>query len=108
MKNDSKHIHTWIKHHIWQGVEHFYLIEDNSNDNTKENLQEYIDIGIVTYYFRPGPKVNNYRWVFEKIKKTTEWVAICDVNEYFYGVEMSLCRKLDEFKDTNLILCNLY
>ena len=108
IKNVSKYIHTWLKHHIWQGVEHFYLIDDDSNDDIKEKLQEYIDLGIVSYYYKPGFKVNNYRWLFENIKKEMEWLLICDIEDYFYCLETSLSNKINEFKNTNILLSNLY
>lgn len=108
IKNVSNSIHTWLNHHIWQGVEHFYIIDDDSNDDIKEKLQEYIDLGVVSYYYKPGFKLNNYRWLFEKINTEMDWLIICDIEDYFYGVEMSLSNKLYELKNINIILCNLY
>ena len=52
-KNETMNLKLWIEHYLWQGVEHFYLIDNGSNDNPLSILQEYIDNGIVTYYFLP-------------------------------------------------------
>ena len=36
-KNESQGIKEWIEHYLNHGVEHFYLINDNSNDNYLES-----------------------------------------------------------------------
>ena len=32
-KNEEHIIKEWIEHYLYHGVEHFYLIDDNSDDN---------------------------------------------------------------------------
>ena len=41
-KNESHSIKEWIKHYLYHGVEHFYLIDDGSTDNYLEEIQEFI------------------------------------------------------------------
>ena len=40
IKNEAKHIIDFIEHYIIQGVEHFYIIDNNSDDNLKEILEK--------------------------------------------------------------------
>ena len=49
-KNEEDILDEWIRHHLWQGVEHFYLINNGSTDNYLEILQPYIDSQKVTLY----------------------------------------------------------
>jgi glycosyltransferase involved in cell wall biosynthesis len=41
-KNETMNLKIWIEHYLWQGVEHFYLIDNGSDDNPLNILQEYI------------------------------------------------------------------
>jgi glycosyltransferase involved in cell wall biosynthesis len=108
-QNEELRLRAWLHHHIWQGVQHFFLIDDNSSDNSKEVLQEFIDNGIITYFTRSGSKVDNYRWLFDKIKGKAKWIAVCDVNEYFYGVNKKLVKALKQINpQLNIILCNKF
>ena len=52
-KNETMNLKVWIEHYLWQGVEHFYLIDNGSTDNPLSILQEYINRGIVSYYYKP-------------------------------------------------------
>ena len=40
-KNESHILEEWLLHYIYHGVEHFYLINDNSNDNFIEIINKY-------------------------------------------------------------------
>lgn len=37
-KNEADILSEWMEHHMWQGVEHFYLITNNSTDRWAEAL----------------------------------------------------------------------
>ena len=93
-KNETMNLKLWIDHYLWQGVDHFYLIDNGSNDNPLSVLQEYIDKGIVSYYFLPEQykQVEHYRFVFDKanLKKETYWLVVCDLDEFFFGVDKTL------------------
>ena len=110
-KNETMNLKLWIEHYLWQGVEHFYLIDNDSNDNPLTILQEYIDKGIVTYYFLPEKykQPEHYRYVFdnEQLKQKTKWLIVADLDEFFYGVDRTLkikIKSLDNYYD--YILCN--
>ena len=51
-KNEIMNLKVWIEHYLWQGVDHFYLIDNGSTDNPLHILQEYINKGIVSYYYK--------------------------------------------------------
>ena len=112
-KNETMNLKLWIEHYLWQGVEHFYLIDNDSTDEPLSILQEYIDKGIVTYYSLPErhKQPEHYRFVFdnENLKEKTKWLAVCDLDEFFYGVDKKLTtniQRLDPYY--HYILCNWY
>ena len=109
-KNETLNLKMWIEHYLWQGVEHLYLIDNGSTDNPLQILQEYIDKGCVTYYYNDKKFVQaeHYRYVFDtyKLKEETFWLAICDLDEFFYGVDKKLAIKLKTLEYFNVIYCN--
>jgi hypothetical protein len=109
-KNETMNLKTWIEHYLWQGINHFYLIDNGSDDNPLLILQNYIDKGLVTYYFLPEKykQIQHYRYIFDKenLKNKTYWLAICDLDEFFYGVDNKLSTKLKQLDYFNVIYCN--
>jgi len=110
-KNETMNLKIWLEHYLWQGVEHFYLIDNGSDDNPLSILQEYIDKGIITYFYLPEKhkQVEHYRYVFDKenLKQKTFWLAVCDLDEFFYGVDKKLSTKLRALQSSfNYVLCN--
>lgn len=93
-KNETMNLKIWLEHYLWQGVEHFYLIDNGSTDKPLSILQEYIDKNIVTYFYLPQKykQEQHYRYVFdkEKLKQKTRWLAVCDLDEFFYGANQKL------------------
>ena len=111
-KNETMNLRVWLEHYLWQGVEHFYLIDNGSTDEPLSILQKYIDAGVVTYYFRNEKyqQVQHYRYVFdnENLKEKTKWLCICDLDEFFFGTRKKLIDSLDEFNNYNVIYTNSY
>jgi hypothetical protein len=56
MYNEGFYLREWVLYHLLVGVQHFYLYDNDSNDNTREALQPFIERGIVTYIPLPGEK----------------------------------------------------
>lgn len=112
-KNETMNLKLWLDHHIWQGVEHFYLIDNESTDNPMPILKDYIEKGIVSYFYRPekASQVKNYRNIFANHiwqKRKTYWLAVIDLDEFLYGVDHKLVSKLKTLEYYNLIYCNWY
>ena len=109
-KNETMNLKMWLDHYLWQGVDHFYLIDNGSDDNPLDILKEYIDKNIVTYYYKPEKhkQVEHYRFVFDnaKLKNNTYWLIISDLDEFFYGTDKKLITNLKKLEFYNVIYCN--
>jgi hypothetical protein len=84
----------WIEHYLNQGAEHFYLINDNSTDNTLQILEPYIELGLVTLYtsLEPQPHYLGYQramynqYILPHLnKKDTKWLLMCDLDEFVWS-----------------------
>jgi hypothetical protein len=90
-KNEGLAMVEWIEHHLYHGVEHFYLIDDNqSTDDSVERLQPYIDRGLVTLYsvnvpYFLGRQSMMYTHYILPHLKETEWMLMIDLDEFVWS-----------------------
>jgi hypothetical protein len=90
-KNESQVIKEWIEHYLSEGVCHFYLIDNGSDDDYFSKISPYIEIGLITLvkdsYRQPiGTQDVLYnKHYLSKIKHESEWIIVVDVDEYIYG-----------------------
>ena len=87
-KNEGPYIREWIEWHRKQGVEKFYIYDNESTDNTKEVLAPYIESGLVDYTFFPGRKkqLAAYDDCFERHRLESRWLAVIDLDEFIVPV----------------------
>jgi hypothetical protein len=88
-KNESMIIKNWIEHYLREGVEHFYLIDNGSTDDYYEKIKVY-DKYITLTKDRTRLIKGTQTFLFNKIyleiiKKETNWIIICDIDEYIYA-----------------------
>ena len=89
-------IDEWFQHHIWQGVEYFYIIDNDSTDNTKNIIQKYVDAGVASYYYRPEryKQSDHYNYIYENYARNeSEWIAIIDIDEFMYNRQKGMNMK---------------
>lgn len=110
-KNETLNLKIWLDHHLSQGVQHFFLIDNGSTDNPLRILNPYIQKGIVSYFFRPEKysQIKNYREIFaKKIWFKSYWLAVIDLDEFLYGLDKRLSKKLRSLHYYNVIYCNWF
>lgn len=84
-KNEAPFLKEWIDYHTVVGVDHFYLYNNNSDDNYKEVLDPYIRQGIVTLIEWPyqNSQFKAYKHCYENFRNETNWVSFLDADEFF-------------------------
>ena len=109
-KNETLNLKLWIEHYLWQGVEHFYLIDNDSTDNPELILNEYIEKGIITLYKLPEKhkQVEHYKtiWINENISSQTEWLIMADLDEFWFSPNNKLINIIDNYNDYDVIYSN--
>ena len=83
-KNECHIMNEFIKHYINQGVEHFFLIDNGSNDNYLDILKKFNNITLEINPDRPF-QVQHYNNYFLKACKKYDWVIVCDFDEFIYS-----------------------
>jgi len=98
IKNEAKYMEEFLQHHINQGVDHFYIISNNSDDNIEEVINNSLyksnvtliidnrDMGILT---NDSSALGHQQLIVENlynlIKEETEWAILVDADEFVYG-----------------------
>ena len=109
IKNEAMYLKEWLEFYLLQGVDHFYIYDNESSDNIKEVLQPYIEKGLVTYDLFVG-RSNNiqsqvYNEAIEKYKNETKWFAPLDTDEFAYAPNYkSLAEYLKDNEKYNQIV----
>lgn len=98
-KNESNSIREWMEHYLKHGVEHFYLIDDGSIDDSIEKILDYLHSGIVTLYqvtcpYYLGRQRNMYMQFIHPHVKETQWLIMVDMDEYLWSKESMDLKKL--------------
>jgi len=91
-RNEATIMEEWIKHHVDEGVDHFYLINNQSTDNYSEILARYKDK--ITLYQHDkvynvdaiektfGGQIKSYEMVLPDIKE--DWLYVVDLDVFAY------------------------
>lgn len=88
-KNESHILSEWIQHYLIRGIDHIYLINDNSTDNFLPIIEAFA--GKVTLFHNDivtgnlGRQDQLYEKYFRPILSQTEWMAILDLDEFLYS-----------------------
>ena len=108
MKNEAMNLKIWIDHYIWQGVNHIYIIDNNSDDTSVQIIEDLINNGYpITLYklFEKHKQVEYYRYVYdkEKLQEKTKWLIVADLDEFFYCNNSKISNELKYFEDFDYI-----
>lgn len=96
-QNDADWLPEWIEFHERQGVEHFYLYNNFSQDHYKEILQPYVTSGLVEVidWKKHSESIADFTLVqcgayqdcIKKIGSKAKWCAIIDTDEFLFSTE---------------------
>jgi len=83
-KDEGHYIREWVEYYLHAGVDHFFIYDNDSTDNQKEAIQDYIDQGIVEYIMWPGKEMQKPMMAdaIEKARYTSRYFTMVDVDEF--------------------------
>lgn len=98
IKNEKKYMDVFIKHYLLQGVDHIYIINNNSCDGIEDFIDNHIFRKSITLLndnrdleiLQSNEGTNGHRKLMNDnlyylIKQETEWAIILDADEFMYG-----------------------
>ncbi|KAJ8598208.1 hypothetical protein CTAYLR_005541 [Chrysophaeum taylorii] len=85
-KNEADVLGEWLEHYLWQGVTHFYLMDNNSTDDWEAVVAPYASyVTSVRNATRHIQKELLTEWALPHLRDEARWVAQVDADEYFYA-----------------------
>ena len=89
IRNEAANIFEWVDFHLLAGVDHIYLYDNGSTDNTHEILQEFVLSGKVTITHWPtafyhATQIFAYTHSAVSHKSEVEWMAFIDADEFLF------------------------
>lgn len=99
IKNEGHYLKEWIDYHIAAGVDHFYLYDNESSDDTREILKPYIEDRLVDLFSVSGEDMQMpaYNDAVRKFKFTTRYMAFIDVADFIFPkTSQSISEVVDE------------
>ncbi|MFQ8632094.1 MAG: glycosyltransferase family 92 protein [Intestinibacter bartlettii] len=84
VKNESLYIKEWINYYKTVGVTKFYIYDNESTDNLKECLKDYIESKLVIYIYFPGKnkQLAAYNDAIKNYKQNSRYMAFIDCDEF--------------------------
>ena len=108
-QNEAPFIKEWIDYHIKVGVEHFWLYNNNSEDNYKEVLLPYLEKGLIDLIEWPSYQFENdfqhfsfevqtssYNHALTISVTSTKWLALIDIDEFIVPICNSTIQEVLE------------
>lgn len=90
-KNEGPYLKEFVEYHLLIGFEHFYLYNNNSDDNYKEVLQPYVDRGVVTlveWPIIPGQGPMYEHW-YKTYRHESSWISFLDLDEFICPMKVT-------------------
>eukprot|EP01025_Chloroclados_australasicus_P040870 TRINITY_DN4297_c0_g4_i1.p2 TRINITY_DN4297_c0_g4~~TRINITY_DN4297_c0_g4_i1.p2 ORF type:complete len:378 (+),score=38.20 TRINITY_DN4297_c0_g4_i1:58-1134(+) len=97
IQNQHNEIREWIEYHHYLGVEKFYLYDDMSEPPILETIKDFVDDGLVTYFYLGTAWMgvdfnvtigtnNKQKWAYNScykwFHKRHQFMGIIDVDEF--------------------------
>lgn len=102
-KNEGSYFREWIEWHLSQGVEKFFVYDNESTDETRRELEPYIRSGLVDLIPFPGRKrqLAAYDDCLTRHRYDCRWIAFIDIDEFIVPVKdnsaVDFLRRFEEF-----------
>ena len=85
-KNEKHALEEWITHYIKEGIDHFFLTDNGSDDGYIDILDKYIKNGNVSLNINPEryQQVKHLNFYINDVKKY-DWAIVIDLDEFMYA-----------------------
>lgn len=83
-KNEGPYLKEWIEFNHIVGIDHFYMYNNNSDDEFRSVLNPYIESGLVTLIEWPydQKQMECYQDCIERFSSESNWIGFIDIDEF--------------------------
>lgn len=82
VKNEVLYLQEWLDHYRLLGVEHFYIADNGSDDNSKELLSNQHDVTLKMWQPEINAQTTWYQNCIEQYSKAAKLMAFFDIDEF--------------------------
>ena len=104
IKDEAQNLKEWMDYHLAAGVDHFYLYDNGSTDETRALLEPYIKTRFVDYFSVPGALVQipAYNDAVHRFRFACRYMAFIDCDEFIFPKsDRSIVEVVDEILAAN-------
>ena len=83
-KNESVAMREWLTHHVTQGVDHFFLINNGSTDNWQPEIEGF-PVTVVNDDTKHKQMELYNKYFLDKVKRKSYYVMVIDLDEFVYS-----------------------
>ena len=103
-KDEERYLHEWITFHLSRGVEHIYLYDNSSTDNSHAVIAPFTASGDVTLIDWPKPITEGSQTdaandALMRAKLASRWLAFIDIDEFLFSPLEHLPTVLREYEN---------
>ena len=106
-KNEGHVLFEWVMHHLNAGVDHIYLIDNDSTDDFRKQhahwLAHLTKLGRVTLIRYKGTQRDAYNHHSQELRARSKWLGVVDMDEFIYSPAGSLSELLDAQFDYRIV-----
>lgn len=86
-RNEAHVMREWLEHYLAMGVDHFYLVDNNSDDGYRAVLAPYLAAGLVELFHceKENYQIGAYTELLPALRAHTRWIAAFDLDEFVYA-----------------------
>jgi hypothetical protein len=99
VKDEARFLPEWLAYHCNIGVEHVFIYDNNSSDETEAIIDPFVTRGLATYIKWPAMPASpsSHLDFLVRFGCEAEWVAFFDADEFLFeqapGLLLSLLRR---------------
>ena len=92
VKNEARYIREFILFYQATGADRIYLYDNDSTDSLPEEIEPFLQSGLVVYRRWTGKKVQlaAYRDAVRRTRRRTKWLALIDADEFLFSPRGSM------------------
>ena len=89
-RNEAQVLHEWVAHYRAEGVTQFVMIDDRSTDGSAALAHSLAINGDITVVPSEGAGTQAESLMARAPLLTTEWIFVCDLDEFAFGKTMTI------------------